>query len=158
MLSIATTWLTLLSFAAHAVLGCCAHHAHAVDARVPVALAEIAALEASPGQVEPAANEPATCACRHHGVKPLPTVPSDVVGLIDGSPDDCQHPPCQFLVGAVTTSPLVSGVSLTWLDYRWHAPVALNGSRATELIRIESAPPRLPDRTLLRAWQQSWQL
>ena len=152
-------WIMLLSFAAHAALGCCIHHEHAG--------CHDQALRAGPASVSSVEKSPLSnhCCCHHSSAASKFAQPNET-SLPGSEPvpehdddDACNEAICSFLLASPTTGQLDSTNLLLSLDWVASSPTKadLLASANIAVWRTDASRP-LVSLNQFCAWQSSWQL
>lgn len=157
MFAVCVRWIMLLSFAAHAALGCCIHHEHACrhgQALQPSAADPIAVTSHSVGHC-----------CSHHRLGAQGGIASEESSFPVDEPvpahhdDNCDEATCSFLSAASSSSQFDESnliLSLDWIDSSSTKvdQLALANNSVWRTSAIQSFVPLKQ----FCAWQNSWQL
>ena len=158
MIAVCVRWIMLLSFAAHAALGCCIHHQHALS-HCQIQKTS----EPTPSHVT-LVTKHRHCSCHHSHQADVPAAtttpdatPADGPVPADGC--NCDEAACNFLLVDSAAGQFDSDALALSLDYiDWSAASHHISASARVAIWRTDAIQSFAPLGQLCAWQNSWQL
>lgn len=151
MFAVCVRWIMLLSFAVHAVLGCCVHHQHA--------LRILYELNTTESAVQAAVLSSHVHCCCHHSRSADDAVPGPAAIPSPSDDCDCDGTICSFLLADSSMAQPGSASRSLSLDYIDIAQANHHFLASADYAvgRTDAGETCVPLRRLC-AWQNSWQL